>query len=191
MRDTADAGEVDHQGREKPDDLLLLALRKNARAYVSALRRTRPLAAASQRHIDRMLQWAVALMGAGLLAIPTLLETACEIKRSPFPVWLAAPWLAGVVVALLGRIAGGFHRDADNFHFVRKWQSMETLLLREPDFDTLSKWFFEIMNDRDSDLARDLRKVKRLSWIVDMTYYASTILLVGGLLVVFWFAARC
>lgn len=130
-------------------------------------------------------------MGAGLLAIPTLLDTACQIRRSPFLIWLAAPWLAGIVVALLGRIAGGFHRDADNFHFVRKWQSIEALLLREPDFDTLAKRLLDIMNDRDRDLARDVRKVKRLGWIVDVTYYASTVLLVGGLLVVFWFATRC
>lgn len=101
------------------DAQALRILRRNVRSYAASLAATRKLTDASQRHVDRMLTWSVGLMGAGLFALPNLVTTACGPARQSVGL-VAAPWAAGIMLALLGRLVAAWHREADAFHFAGK-----------------------------------------------------------------------
>jgi membrane glycosyltransferase len=57
-------------------------------------------AAKTQEHADQMLTWSLGLMGAGLYTSYGLLGAAPPAAR----LWALAPWLAGVLCALGGRV---------------------------------------------------------------------------------------
>lgn len=172
-------------------DERLELLERNVRSYITALRETRPLAAASQAHADQMLTWAIGLMGAGLFTMITLLSTACHTGARPRLGWIAAPWVIGILCALAGRIVGALHRDADNFSFVRKWQVLETMLLNQPPFHEMAARFLDVLNDKDENLEKDKQKTKCLGRWTDIFYYATHSFFALGILLVFWAFLTC
>jgi hypothetical protein len=68
---------------DEREDHQRLQLEANARAYANALREAQPKAEASQQHLDKMLTWAIGLMGAALFYLPNLLEQACPAGIHP------------------------------------------------------------------------------------------------------------
>ena len=94
-------------------------LEANARGYANALREAQPKAEASQRHLDQMLTWAIGLMGGALFYLPNLLQQACPSGVRPRLVWIAAPWVLGILLALVGRIWGRVTAMQTRLRFTR------------------------------------------------------------------------
>src|SRR5438445_11023145 len=111
------AGGPQHNGLT--DAARLRHMRRNARSFANSLLKTRRLEETSQQHEDRMMTWSVGLMGAALFGPPGLLETACNESRNL--VIVAAPWAMGVMLALIERLVGGWHRVASSCHLARRW----------------------------------------------------------------------
>jgi len=177
---------------ETPEpDPAFASLEAHARAFIHALRETRPLQAASQLHQDQMLTWAIGLMGAGLFSVPSLLGFACTGGARSHLLWIAAPWTAGILFALVGRVVAANHRDADNLAFVQKWQALETMLLRNLSFEAMKQRFLTIMNNDDPSLAERAGRAQALGRTIDYLYYATHIAFGLGLITAFWRLASC
>ncbi len=145
---------------------------------------------ASQQHEDRMLTWSVGLMGAGLFTAPSLLSTACGSVKGQMV--FVAPWAAGVMLALLGRVVGGWHRDADSFHFTSKWGGLQALLVK-PDVSPkeLGQQTLDVMNDKTDQLKDCKDRTTRLNrWAVGL-YYASVIAFGAGIALLWWRVSLC
>src|SRR5262249_48206460 len=144
------------------DAARLRHMRRNTRSFANSLLKTRRLEEASQRHEDRMLTWSVGLMGAALFATPALLETACHDSRNL--VIVAAPWATGIMLALLGRVVGGWHRDASAFHFAGRWAGAQALLVHPgSDPNEFGKRILEIIDETNDLLKASKQRRDRLN----------------------------
>ena len=76
------------------------------RAYMESIREFRLIDDAARAHLDRMLTWVIGLMGAGVLATANL--NGCPRRDL---VWASAPWVVGILIAVLGRLSGDLYRD--------------------------------------------------------------------------------
>jgi hypothetical protein len=142
----------------------------------------------SQQHEDRMLTWSIGLMGAGLFAAPSLLATPAGVANAHMA--FAAPWAAGVPLALLGRVVGGWHRDADAFHFAGKWGGLQALLVK-PDISLADLGRETLSNDEDDQLKVWKIRTTRLNrWAVGL-YYASVGAFGAGIALIWWGVSLC
>lgn len=93
----------------------------------------------THEHIDRMLTWAIGLMGAGLYSSYGLLGAAASWAR----LWALAPWILGVLCALAGRIilARILSFSALGAH---ARNSMVLLLMLETDVSVVKKYWKEL-----------------------------------------------
>jgi hypothetical protein len=167
-------------------------MRRNLRSFAGMLATTRRLDEASQRHEDRMLTWSVGLMGGALFALPPVLNAACETTKGY--ALAAAPWALGVVCALVGRVVGGWHRDASRFHFAAKLGACHAILARSAMMQTareLASEILAVMNDTDTHLKVALARAVRLNWWAEKFYYATVVTLVAGIVFLLWRISSC
>jgi hypothetical protein len=170
-------------GRDRQRRLELM--KSNARGYADALRATRPIAAADQAHTDQMLTWSVGLMGAGLFALPTVINAACGQNWRFWLGIVAAPWTAGILLALLGRVAAKLFRNADALAFVHRWQAVETALLRDLKLEELGDRLLGIMDDQDPDIKTRAERASTLGRVTDWLFYTTQIAFGIGVVSVF------
>jgi hypothetical protein len=96
--------------------------------YVDSSREGHRFAQESQQHGDRMLTWAIGLMGAGIFSSAAFLGAATPRLR--FAALL--PWIAGIVLAVAGRLIAAELMGADRLaHFDRVNRLQALLLLDE------------------------------------------------------------
>jgi hypothetical protein len=162
------------------------------------------MARKSQDHSDQMLVWAIGLMGAGLFALPAFLASTCNGPIEPNRVILAAaPWVLGVVLALLSRIFGSLRRDAEDLLLIAKFAALDTLHLEllersagsQPvslqlladDRDSLLK----IMRDERPNMSKFARRERCLHPVAEGAYYAGLIAFGVGIVFVFWMIRLC
>jgi hypothetical protein len=172
------------------DDARRARLEANARGYAEALREVQPLVAASRRHSDQMLTWAIGIMGAGLFALPGLLKELCR-STPPDIIWYGVAWAFGILTAILGRLTYAWLRDADDMAFLHKIHAVEGALLAGLDVAELSQRVLAIMNDLEPGVDVRVRKSRRLRYWADGLYYATHIALGIGFVVIFWRVTAC
>jgi hypothetical protein len=179
-------------GESEPDPGTIKDLKRTARSYANTLMKTRPLTEASQQHEDTMLTWSIGLMGAGLFALPTFMTAARGPGKRGLVV-VAGPWVVGILLALLGRLVGGWHRDADRMRFSGKWGGIQALLLRHESSSPqeLGDEISAIMQDRTESLREYTAKSKRMNWWVVRLYYATVVAFGIGIVAVFLWIGRC
>jgi hypothetical protein len=169
----------------------LKAMRRSARSFAFALTKTRRMTEDSQQHEDRMLTWLLGLMGAGLFALPSLLA-ACSSSVPSRMLWTAWPWAAGVLIALVGRVIGGMHRDADRMAFGAKWGGIQALLVKSSVTpEGFGSELLALMNDDHDRPKHYKRKTEVLRWWTERFYYASVAAFGVGVAVVLWRLASC
>ena len=177
--------------REVSEREKLRALRRNARSYANALTKTRRLTEASQEFEDTMLTWSIGLMGAGLFALPKFLSDACGTTKHSL-LAIASPWALGILLALVGRIVGTWHREADALRFAGKWGGIQGLLVGLPrSSDDFGKQLLAYLNDTTEQLSKLTRKSRRTNWWAVRLLYATLIAFAVGMVTVFWSIRRC
>jgi hypothetical protein len=165
---------------------------ENARAYARSLRETQPHAARSQEHRDQMLTWAIGLMGAGLASLPGISKQWCGAGSADGTlVWMFAPWVAGILIALLGRVVGEFQREADAAAFIQKIAAVEASIVGERSVDSLAARILDIMNDRDSTIDMHVKSSRRLNRWADGLYYVTHLTFGAGVAAVLWSVRLC
>lgn len=93
--------------------------------WAAATREGHRFAAESLEHADKMLTWAIGLMGAGIFASREFLSAAPIDLR--FAAWL--PWIAGIVFAVAGRLFYDDTRAHDNLYHYDRVNRIESLRL--------------------------------------------------------------
>jgi hypothetical protein len=174
-------------GGQLDDIARLRHMRRNARSFANALLKTRRLEEASEHHEDRMLTWSVGLMGAALFALPGLLATACGGNRHL--VVVAAPWASGVVLALIGRLVGGWYRNASAYRFAGRWGQNQALVVRPVELSTPAEFGREIialMNETNDDLKASKERAERLNRWATRLYYSTVAMFIIGIAALFF-----
>jgi len=177
------------------------ALGRAIKSYTRSLTTGSVLARKSQEHGDNMIVWATGLMGAGLFALPAFLKAACaSAKGRLLPA--AIPWVVGVVLSVLARVASGIRRDQDDFFLLQKRAKLDWLLLTFLEAQgggtiTMNGLvgfrdsFLMIMRDEDKAMARRSCRMKVLHVVAEGLYYVSLAAFMGAIVVTFWLVARC
>lgn len=139
------------------------------------------LAVKTQEHTDRMLTWAIGLMGGGLYGAYALL------RCGPTHVWIWAllPWLLGILCALAGRviIAQLLKLGSDGTH---ARVSRVQLLLIETDGPLLSRNVQELLDTR---FPAETASENLLPWAL-RTYFTTHALFGIGIVAVALFVVR-
>ena len=146
--------------------------------YANGLREGHRFAAESQEHCDRMLTWAIGLMGAGILGSHEILKPL----SSGWQALVLSPWLLGILVALVGRLLGRVVVEKDNLFFFEKVKRLESAVFHSHG-EELQGEINAIMTDADT-LGEKRKSVKRLNARLTRLYYAAHILLGIGVLTV-------
>ena len=165
-------------------------LRETIKAYTGGLREGRGLAQGFQKQTDDVLTWAIGLMGAGLLALPSFTAAACPASPRQHAL-LGGVWVVGILLAVAGRVVGRVHSHRDVMLFFRKTHAMERLLLDEAAVGAVAAKVLAVMNDEDPEIKQGMETGKRLNYWVQVSYYSSHVLLATGVCWVFVRAARC
>ena len=139
------------------------------------------LAVKTQEHTDKMLTWAIGLMGGGLYGAYALL------KCGPTHVWMWAllPWVLGILCALAGRVilAHLLKLGSEGIH---KRVSRVQLLMLESDGPLLSRNIKELL---DTLFPPEIVSERLLPWSLG-TYYTTHVLFGAGILSVAGFVIR-
>jgi hypothetical protein len=150
------------------------------RAYMESIREFRLIDDAARAHLDKMLTWVIGLMGAGVLATASL--GGCP--RGDL-VWASAPWVVGILIAVLGRLSGDLYRDHPGLRTTAEVFEAHLELARGPDEDSARAFFAR--HSEEPYLARADRAQRIARWC----YRVSLILLAIGMLSIFRRVASC
>jgi hypothetical protein len=150
------------------------------RAYMESIREFRLLDDAARAHLDRMLTWVIGLMGAGVLATASL--RICPLREL---IWASSPWVVGILVAVVGRLAGDLYRDHPGLRSIAEVFEAHLQLARGPDEESARDFFA-----RTSDEPH-LKRAERAQRIARWCYRAALILLAIGMLSIFRRVASC
>ncbi len=168
-----------------PPDRSLLIAQRNARSYSGMLIRVKQMSVRSMLHDDKMLSWIAGLMGAGLLALPTVVDAARSVKPIPRLFLVAAPWALGVLFAVAGRIVSGKHRDADDRFYTSKLSALRTLLLSDADDFEFRRRYTQIVNDQEGPLKGRRDEVTRIRSWAHLIFYGTIATFAVGVIAVY------
>jgi hypothetical protein len=148
-------------------------------SYVTGLREGHRFALDSQAHVDKMLTWAIGLMGAGILGSDEFFKAYHPTAR----LVAVIPWIFGILCAVAGRLVARELMDRDNLFFFQKVTRLENApLLHRDDNDALLREVQAAINDEGQEDKRDA--LKRLRESLSKLYYAAHILLGIGVLII-------
>jgi hypothetical protein len=172
-----------------PEEGLKL-IHEAGKSYADSLARVRELAASEQSKVDGMLTWSVGLMGAGLLGVHSTLGT-CGIKGAAL-LSVAAPWLIGILFAVLGRVLAMHHRQADGLFFARKWGDLQTALM-DTSFSPagLVLTLQSIMRDQKPEIAAARALSSKWSRGLLFVFYVVHVCFAIGAVLVVWRLTQC
>ena len=149
-----------------------------SRQYAQDLRDGHRLAAESQKHTDKMLTWAIGLMGAGILGSHQILGSLTPGVRA----LALTPWLLGILVALAGRLVSRAMVEEENLHFFKKIHRMETAVFFYRG-EELQREINAVVTNAD-ELGEEREALERLNTWLRYLYYAAHVLLGIGVVVV-------
>jgi hypothetical protein len=168
----------------------LRQMREMGKSYADSLARVRELAAAEQTKVDAMLTWSVGLMGAGLLGVHSIFGT-CGVKGGAL-LWLTAPWLIGILLAVLGRVLAMHHRTADGLFFARKWGDLQPVLLDTSlSPEGLARALQDIIGDRTPAISAAQAHSRSWSRRLTFVFYLVHICFAIGVVLVVWRLRLC
>jgi hypothetical protein len=150
------------------------------RAYVEAIREFRLIEDAARAHLDRMLTWVIGLMGAGVLATANL--SICPRRDL---VWASAPWLGGILIAVVGRMFGDLYREHPGLRSTAEIYAAQLEVARGVDEKSAKEFLARHSEEPQRKRADRAQRIAR--WC----YRASLILLAIGMLSVFWRVVSC
>src|SRR5690348_80563 len=110
--------------------------------WAAATREGHRFAQESQEHADKMLTWALGLMGAGIFSSKDFLADAPPNLR--FAALL--PWIAGIICAVAGRLLGSELQNHNNLLHYERLNSMESLPLIFDDDQQIRRGIDSVMN---------------------------------------------
>jgi len=107
---------------------------KAAALYLDLLQQIRESSTAQSEHADKMLIWAIGLMGAGVFYANTLLTEAPRGLR-----FIAlAPWILGILVSLAARVIGSRQAESGTTWYLKEVFAFKSeLLLSKNVVDTI------------------------------------------------------
>ncbi len=176
---------------DAPEPKPLTPVERVLHEYVEVIREFRLIGDAARMHRDRMLTWAIALMGGGLFAAINLRSAGvCPTGGVRALIWAASPWALGVILAACARIAGEWDRAlSDRFAVL---STGEKYLIRLEAVRGLDDAAAERLMQRLG--AADPSHEKREKWarvVTDLLYCAVLVALVAGMVSVFWRVLTC
>jgi len=155
--------------------------------YIDVGRKFRLIEDASRMHRDRMLTWAIGLMGGGIFA--TLHLASEGICSPPTLMWAAAPWSLGVLFAVLGRIASAHQDGVRNLLTAGEAYLIRLQLVKGLD-PTSAGELLRRLSDDPSRVQLE-RKVKCAEKMTSAFYYLTLVSLLLGMIVIFWRVVTC
>ena len=168
------------KGKLTEDPAVLKALLATTeKAYLTGYE----LATKSQEHTDRMLTWAIGLMGGGLYGAYALLRCGSPLIWT----WALLPWLLGILCALAGRVLLARMLSSGALGSHARVSRIQLLML-ETDGPLISRGLKELLEN--ADLFPGEKTGKRLQpWGV-ASYFATHILFAIGIVSVAGFVIR-
>jgi hypothetical protein len=147
--------------------------------YVSGLREGHRFALDSQEHTDKMLTWAIGLMGAGILGSEQFFKAYLPAAR----LFALMPWIFGILCAVVGRLVTRELMERDNLFFFHKVTRFESApLTHKGDDNALLHEIQAAIADKGQEAKRDA--LKHLQVWLSRLYYATHILLGVGVLII-------
>jgi len=164
-------------------------LERVLRAYIDLIRQVRRIDEAKHAHRDKMLTWAIALMGGGVFATVQLRSGICSTLNTRALLWAASPWALGVLLGFLARIA-----SASYSHIKDVFRTGETYLIRAKiatglDDEGAKALLKELGNSPERK--RHEAKAECAESITRWLYYATLGALLVGMITVFWRVTTC
>lgn len=163
------------QDRERVEKFITQYAQGELEAYQSAH--------ALREHTDRMLTWAIGLMGAGVFSANALLANVPRYPR----VGALLPWTVGILVALAGRVLAHELSGKESLWHFEKAVRIRILLLKQDPGAAMTELLAII--ERRGELSKRYETSKRLGTWLDGLYYATHILFAIGMAAVVGFAA--
>jgi len=158
----------------------ILSVREFIAQWAAATREGHRFAQESQEHADKMLTWAIGLMGAGIFSSKDFLADA------PLNLRFAAllPWIAGIMFAVAGRLLYADLMPRNNLYHYDRVNRMESLPLMLNDEQQIRSGIDAVFNEERGlkEKAADLRR--RLRYTNDCFYGAHIFLAFGIVAVV-------
>jgi len=174
---SAPSDDADTKAQVPPEDARATYISKFTEHGRSLLRETHSFARFSQEHSDKMLTWAIGLMGAGLAAVYPLLA------RVPWN-WRCAvlsPWVLGILTALAGRILGAECRNRNDVYYSAMMSAFGLAQL-ETNPEIVKKMLGELLSKTGTETATlKARTDVSMRW-ANSLYYATHILFGLGVL---------
>ena len=127
-----------------------------------------------------MLTWVIGLLGAGVLAVANL-----NICPRGELIWAAAPWVAGIIAAVVGRIFGDSYRIHPGLRTAAEIYLAQLALARKCG-EKDARDFFDRRSD-DNQTARATRAQQCAHWC----YRVALVLLALGIVFIFRRALTC
>jgi len=152
-------------------------LRRFIEHHVAALRDYQKIGDASQAHHDRMLTWSIGLMGAGVFAAYGHLPTHSR--------GALAPWILGILFAILARLVGQVVQDKDRSLQFVKIQELLALLLLPTETPGLAKSALAVLRN-EGDLRTRAGEIVGLNQYSNALSWAAYILLAACVVAIFW-----
>jgi len=146
-------------------------LRKVAEEARGSLRESHEFSRFSQEHTDKMLTWAIGLMGIGLASGYSMLAHAPWTWRS----FVLSPWALGILTALTGRILGAECRNRNDEYYSALSAALGLLQIEE-DPKVMRKMLSEALQSKDSNSAKLKRRADRSVYWANAFYYATHVL---------------
>src|SRR5262245_27944146 len=112
---------------------------KVLQAFGDAGREARQVQEAGRIHRDTMLTWAIGLMGGGVFAVVQLGGGPCSGLGFRPLIWAASPWVAGVLLAVVGRMANAAQSQAASIFAVQEGFQIRSALARGLNTESASK----------------------------------------------------
>lgn len=152
-------------------------LRQFVAQYVGGLRDAQQLAGSSQSHHDAMLTWSIGLMGAGVFSAYSILPAHSRAL-------VLAPWILGILVAIVGRLVARIVRDKDDLAQFAKITAMLSLLLA-PNAPGVPGVIKQVLNN-EGDFGTRRSEVDRLNRYSTALGWSAQILFAVGVVAVYW-----
>ncbi len=140
-----------------------------------AYREAHESAAKTQEHTDRMLTWAIGLMGGGLYGAYSLLR--CGPAQAW--IWALLPWLLGILCALAGRMLIAQLLSVGGRGSYARVSRVQLLML-ETDGALISRNLQELISD--AEFFPEEKRTKKLQPWALVTYYTTHLLFAAGVL---------
>lgn len=150
-----------------PDEKRDYLRRMNEQA-LSLFRETHVFSRFSHEHSDKMLTWAIGLMGVGLASGYSLLAHVPWGWRC----LVLAPWLLGILSALAGRVVGSACRNKNDLYYSAMVAAMGLVSLEE-DPAAISQQFSAVLKGTDPSIVGPEKAVKGLVWWSNFFYYSA------------------